>query len=122
METENKDHSEKNHKSWTEKLLDNLAGNAEIVKNLIALLTSPLVASSLTIAFICWIFKSRESRESSGTHIQVIREELARIKRKYKKLKKKHKKARQGFYRPLYRPNTTRGESNADNYGSGFLN
>ena len=96
METENKEQSSASSKSWWEKLAESFAGNIELIKNLVALFSNPLIVSSLTVAFLCWIFHSKENSQGLGSQNEQLRDKLDKTKRKCKKLKKKLRKAVKG--------------------------
>jgi hypothetical protein len=122
MEAENKDQSGQKSKSWIEKLIESIAGNAEIIKNLVALLANPLIISSLTVAFVCWIFQSKEDSGELSSDSRQLRAELDKIRRKYKKLRKKLKKGpRNNYQNPPQKPHPLAG-GREGSFGAYFFN
>jgi len=105
METEEKTKGEesqqtqdkKTEKTWHETLIDSIAGNTELLKNLIAFLSNPFILAGGMVAFVCWIFKSKEDKENLHFQNEELRFELGVLHKKYKKIKKKYKRMEENF-------------------------
>ena len=122
----------KTEKTWHEKLFDSISGNTEILKSLIAFLSNPFVLAGGMVAFVCWIFKSKENKESLHVQNQELRFELGILHKKYKKIKKKCRKMEENvfaenstkqnfnFFKSEERPEKNRPNQN-NNSGSAFL-
>lgn len=124
METESKDQSGEKAKTWWARLLESISGNVELLKSFAALLANPMMVSSLTVAFVCWIFKSGGNKGESSAECLELRARLGKARRKCKKLKKKLQKARQNDSQqePQQRQNYLRGKNNGGSFGVAFFN
>lgn len=89
MSTENKQpeekKSDKKEKSWGEQLAENIAGDNEMMKNVIKFLAHPVVLFTGGFAILWWIMKDKERK----TVIEQIEKENRGMKEKLEKLEKR---------------------------------
>ena len=97
--TQEKKQDEK--QSWGEKIAGQIAGDNELLKSAITMVTHPIVLIGGLIALMFWLFNGKEKKEKVEKlekENQQMKEELKGLSDEFDKLKERHSALRSRFF------------------------
>jgi archaellum component FlaC len=95
----------KKEKSWHIQLAEQIAGDNEMLKNLIKAITHPIVLFGGMVGFFYWMFsgqkkeveKFKEENKEMKENLKKVEKKLDELKTDYEKLKEEFQKGKENF-------------------------